>query len=254
MSHTGTAIAPAPIAVERLAARRSGFYVGISGLLLLIVFLGFSRTFYLRAFFNVPEIPISLVVHGIALTAWFVGVFVQTALVSARRVDIHRRLGWTLSGIGTAVIAISLVVNLNFVGRQRSLGADIDAGIAVFSSVVWTGLVILVAFAVFLTAAVVFRRRPPVHKRLMLLASISILSPALVRIWTIAGIRGPERDVLSLCALVLLLLTLVAHDWISTKRVHLVTLVGATFFIGLRILGGFVIAASEFGRSFVRGL
>ena len=120
---------------------------------------------------------------------------------------------------------------------------------------------ILVAFAaipasmsVFLAAAIVFRRRPAVHKRLMLLASISILSPALVRIWTIAGIRGPERDVLSLGALVLLLLTLVAYDWISTKRIHLVTLVGATFFVGLRILGGFVIAASEFGRSFVRGL
>ena len=43
MSYTGTATAAAPITVERLAARRSKFYVGISSVLLLIVLVGFRE-------------------------------------------------------------------------------------------------------------------------------------------------------------------------------------------------------------------
>lgn len=67
------------LGAERHAATRgrarSRFYAGMSGMLLLIVLAGFSRTLYLRAFFDVPEIPAYVALHGIVLTAWFVGVF-----------------------------------------------------------------------------------------------------------------------------------------------------------------------------------
>jgi hypothetical protein len=49
--------------------RRSRFFVVMSIVLLLIVFTGFSRTFYLRAFFDVPPIPAHVYLHGALLTA-----------------------------------------------------------------------------------------------------------------------------------------------------------------------------------------
>jgi hypothetical protein len=259
MSHTATTAtieAPPATRLKRrsVARRRSSFYVGISGALLLIVFIGFFRTLYFRVFLNVPEIPLSLIAHGVVLTAWFVGIFVQAVLVKTRRIDIHRRLGWFFVAVGMAVVLISLFVTLNFVPRLRSIGVDIEAALANASSVVWTDFVALVVFLTFLSLAVALRRRPEVHKRLMVLASISILSPAIARMWGMVGIRGPERDLYSLGSLVVLLAALALFDQIATKRIHFVTLLGATFFIGLRIFAVFVVARSEIGRAFVRGL
>jgi len=63
-------------------ATRDRFHLGMAAALLVTVALRFARTLYLRAFLNVPEIPNSLIVHGIVLTAWFGGFFVQTALIA----------------------------------------------------------------------------------------------------------------------------------------------------------------------------
>jgi hypothetical protein len=108
--------------------RRTRFYLGMSGVLLLVVVAGFSRTFYLRSFFTVPQVPGYVLVHGVILTAWFVGLFFQAVLVSVRRTSLHRRLGWVVGGIGLAAVAISLAVTLTFVPRQRALESTYTVG------------------------------------------------------------------------------------------------------------------------------
>jgi hypothetical protein len=251
-----TIVAPAEtkratVGVRQPAAHlRAGgtFYIGMSGALLLIVLMGFARTLYLRVFFDVPQIPPSVWLHGIVLTAWFVGFFLQTTLVAIHRIDIHRRLGWVVAGLGVAVLAISLAVTLNFVPRQRALRVDI------VSSIVWSDLSALVAFAIFLSTAVALRRRPEMHKRLMLLSSISIIQPAISRMsrWPLFG--GIDATLSSLGGLLLLLLVLGLYDVVSHKRVHAVTLLGGSFLMGSKIVSTFVVANSEVGHSFVRGL
>lgn len=261
----GGSLVPVPAennrTVEGAQQRASGlnrvytrFYGGMSGALLLIVLVGFSRTFYLRALFDVPEIPAAVAAHGVILTAWFVGFFLQTVLVAARRIDIHRRFGWLMGGIGLAVVASSTVVTLNFVPRQKALGVDIDAQITRLSSVVWTDLAALLTFSVLVLTAVARRRQPEWHKRLMLLASLSILSPALTRIWKWPVFAGLDPTLLSLGVLLLLLVTLGLSDVFSGRRIHPVTLVGGAFFIGVRTLATFGLANSGFGQAFIRGL
>ena len=236
-----------------LSGRRT-FYVGMFGVLLVIVVMGFARTLYLRSFFDVPQIPPSVLVHGIVLTAWCVGSFLQAIFVATGRVDIHRRLGWVIAGVGVAVLAISTAVTLNFVPRRRTLGADIESGMAGLSSVVWADLSALVAFAIFLPTAVVLRRRSEIHKRLMLLSSMSIVQPAMNRIWRWPIFDGLDGTLASLGTMFLLLLALGLYDVGTHKRVHAVTLFGGTFLMGSRIVSIFVVANSEVGRSFVRGL
>jgi hypothetical protein len=234
---------------------RSRFYVGMSSTLLLIVLAGFTPTLYLRAFFDVPEIPVSVFVHGIVLTAWFVAFFLQTALVAVRRTDIHRRLGWVGGGLGVAVLATSTAVTLNFVPRQVALGVDIEAKIARFSVVVWSDFAALLAFTIFLSTAIALRRHPESHKRLMLLSSISLVPPALSRIfirWPVFA--GLDDIVWGLVSQLLLVFALGLYDLVSRKRVHPVTLLGGSFFMGARLVSIFLIATSEAGRSFVRGL
>jgi hypothetical protein len=226
----------------------------MAGGLLLIVLAGFSRTLYLRALFDVPEIPASVVAHGVILTAWFAGFFLQTVLVAVRRRAMHRRLGWVMGGLGLAVVASSTAVTLNFVPRQRALGVDMDAGITRLSAVVWTDLAALLTFMVLVFTAVALRSRPEWHKRLMVLASLSILSPALTRIWKWPVFNGLDPTLLSLGALVGLLLTLGLSDVRAGRRVHPATWIGGVFFLGVRTLATFGLANSEFGRAFIRGL
>jgi hypothetical protein len=250
-------IKPAAVSIRESAPQqrpRSRFYVGMSGALLLIVLVGFARTLYLRALFEVPEIPASVWLHGIVLTAWFVGVFLQTMLVAVRRTDMHRQLGWIVGGLGVAVLAVSMAVTLNFVPRQRALGVDIEARLHGLSVVVWSDFAALLAFAMFLSAAVALRRRPEMHKRLMLLSSISIVQPAMSRIWRWPVFDGLDPSLLGLSGLLLFILALGLYDLIVCRRVHAVTLCCGSFFMGCKIAGIYVIAGSEVGLSFVRGL
>src|SRR5262245_59781931 len=70
------------------------FYGGMAGLVLVLVFLGFGPSYYLRPVFR-PAQPLSRVLHlhGLVFSVWVALLVTQAALVSARRVDLHRKLG-----------------------------------------------------------------------------------------------------------------------------------------------------------------
>ncbi len=240
---------------------RTWFFSGIASTLLLIVLIGFGRTFYLRSFFDVPQIPAYLLWHGAVLTAWFAGLFVQVLLVETRRTSLHRQLGWMLAGIGIAVVAISAYVTLNFVPRQSGLGVDIGSRIGSLSETVWTNLSQLVAFSGLLIAGVLLRRRPEWHKRFMVLASIGIVTPALSssRLGSVIpmfrdGLGPLTPGSLRLAMLLLLVAGVALYDAFSSKRIHPATLVGGAIVVGARLIGASAIAQSEFGRSFILGL
>src|ERR1051325_3628440 len=69
------------------------FFSGMSILMLITVFAGFARTYYLAGVFRAPLPSLIIHLHGAAFSIWIVLLVTQTLLVSARRVDIHRRLG-----------------------------------------------------------------------------------------------------------------------------------------------------------------
>jgi hypothetical protein len=230
---------------------RSRFYVGMSGGLLLIVLVGFSPTLYLRAFFDVPEIPAHILVHGIVHTAWFGVVFLQTTLVAIRRTDIHRSLGWMAAGLGVATFALSLAVTLAFAPRQNALGIG---ALPSYSRIVWANLAALLSFAIFLATAVMRRRQPDVHKRLMLLAAISIVQPAMARIRQWPVFDAIDGGLWALVWLSLLVGAIAVNDLRVDRRVHTATLLGGIFFLGSRMVALYVIAPSDLGLTLVRGL
>jgi hypothetical protein len=246
--------------------RRDPFFFGMSIVLLLTVLIGFLPTLYLRGFRDLSPLPGHLHVHGAILTAWFVWLVVQTSLIKTNRVAHHRRLGGLGAILGLAVVFAGPLATFNLVPRIRAAGLDLemdisalgvsglgsDMSIARFLSgtVVWPNIASVATFAVLLLAALFLRRRPDTHKRLMLLASISIVGPALARIsrWPVLG--GEQGPFIPL-ALVLLLLAVVLHDVISTRRMHPATLLGAAFAV-LMTIGGLAIGTSQFGEAFVR--
>jgi len=222
----------------------------MTGVLFLIVLLGFSRTLYLRPFFDVPEIPAYVLIHGIVLTAWFVGVLLQATLVAAHRTDIHRRLGWISVGLGIGTFIFSLAMTVMFVPRRYGLGEALPSLSAIF----WGDLAGLLSFAIFLSSAVARRRQPENHRRLMLLAAISVVPPAITRILRWPIFEGIDGSLWALVSLSLLVGAVAMHDVRVNRRVHHVTLLGGLLFLGSRAFTKYVLATSSFGLAVVRRL
>jgi len=144
----------------------------------LIIFAGFARTFYLRSSFGAPPLSALLVVHGIVMTAWFVLFFVQVWLVGVGRSDVHRRLG--MFGMAVAVLVLCVGVAAAVDAGRR--GVSPASGIVTPLEFMAVPLFDMPVFAALVGVAFWLRRRPDIHKRLMVLASLGMLTPAIARI------------------------------------------------------------------------
>jgi len=248
------------------AATRTGFFFWTSILLLAFLVIGFAPSLYLRAFFEVPPIPLYLHVHGAILTSWFVWLVIQTSMVRSGKTATHRRLGVVGAIIAVAVVFAGPMATVGAVGRLREAGFGWDTDMSALpalgvegvpmlqfaAQVVWGNFISIAVFAGLVAAAVVLRRSSETHKRLMLIASIAIVAPALARISRWPFIGGEDSGFIPAVVLALLL-GVIAHDLFRVRRVHKATIWG----VG-SILVGFaavqVVAGSEFGRSVVRML
>ena len=151
------------------------FYTGMAIAAAVVVFVGFAPTYFLRA--SPTPLPTYLQVHGFFFTTWIALFIAQTSLVAARRTPVHRRLGWATAGLAAVMVVVGTAAGIWSMRRQ------VDAGFAEQAQAfLTTPLFSMVAFAVLVGAAIRFRRDPQMHKRLMLLATISILDAAVARL------------------------------------------------------------------------
>lgn len=159
------------------------FYTWFVVCAFLIIFAGFAHTYYVRLAFETTALPLLLHLHGFLFTAWFVLFFVQARLVARHRVDLHRKLGIAGAFLAPLCTFVALRVSFNagrrsFLAHPTSLANLTRPGAMDFG----TSLMFLVLVGI----ALYFRRRPEIHKRLMVLACCSILFPAIGRIPTSA--------------------------------------------------------------------
>ena len=153
------------------------FYTGMAVAFVITVFAGFARTYYLRPYFGTPSLTPLLHLHGVVFTSWLALLLTQTALVAANRTRIHRRLG-----VAGAVLAVLMVVigTATAVIRAKIVEVPPDAPSPLIFLTIPLGDMLV--FALLVGAGFYFRRRVDVHKRLMLLATISILPAATARL------------------------------------------------------------------------
>ena len=226
-----------PSSVTRAAERR--FYLGFSAALAMAVFLGFARTFFLRAWYpdwaaanGAPESI--FYVHGTLFAIWYLLLAVQASLITARRVAWHRRLGSGGAALAAAMLVLGILAAL--VAARRPSG---------FMNVPLPPLQFLVVplaaiglFGAFVTLAVAKRRDTQAHKRYMLMASIVMLEAAVAR-WPFAFMRGsppiPFFDMPSLMT-DLFLVPLFLWDIRSRGRLHPATLWGALTIVAIHVL------------------
>ena len=159
---------------RRVNDRRLYFIAAI--IVPIIVLIGFARTYYLKAIFATPPIPSLLVhLHGLVMTAWVLLFATQVSLIASRRTKLHRQLGIAGGFLAGAVFVVGILTGIYSAARGASPGPD-----ALQFLIIPIGD--MIAFGVLVGLALYYRRKLDVHKRLMLLAALNVMTPAIARI------------------------------------------------------------------------
>ena len=226
---TFSAARPAPQSPAREAGRHDRlFYGGMATALGLTVFAGFAATYYLRFFAGGPEATITggpfttlVHLHGALFTSWVVLFIVQTVLVASHRVAMHRRLG-----VAGAVLAAAMVVAGTLMAIATAARGSAPAGMDPLAFLA-IPIFDMVLFTTFITAALARRRDKEAHKRLMLLAYVSIVVAAVARLPGVLPLGPPAFFGLSF----LFVVVAGIYDFLSRRRVHKAYLWGGALFV-----------------------
>jgi hypothetical protein len=187
-----------------------------------IALAGFARTYYLRFLFHTPLLPPIVQIHGAIMTLWWIGFIVQTWLVEAGRVRLHQRLGIFMAALAAIVVLLGEILTLNGVAREGRLHQ-----IGKFHFLLGINSVNLLLFATLVGMGTAFRRKPDVHKRLMLLAAVTLLAPAVARI-VLLFTHKPLPQFLAFYSCLLLCVTV---DTLRHRRLHPVLAIGTLIVI-----------------------
>jgi hypothetical protein len=231
----------------RVAGR--SFYLYMSLACALTAFAGFAPTYFFRAFSDLPPLSPLAQIHGAVFSAWMLLFVAQAALVRVDRRDLHRYFG---------VVGAVLAVLMLWVGTAAALGVVVRFEATGFrphglapTAFLSTQLGMLLQFAVFVALAIGLRRHAEAHKRLLLLATISILPPAVARFHLENhGIGGAYTSTL---LAYLFVVVAASYDFVRMRRVHLVYVWGGLAMIAWMLMRS-AIGKTDAWQPIARGL
>lgn len=212
------------MAQKRPASR--SFYLVISILMVIMTVAGFWPTFFGPLVTGTLNIEPIFIVHGTVFMGWMIILVVQAALAYSKRLDLHRKVGRLGIAYGMVVLILGIWLTLD------RFFVYLDAGkIRIAHRSMIFPFFDMLLFAGFFGAAVIYRSRPEIHKRLMLVASLVLLGPAVGRMTFLNSI--PLIFLVLLSPILLGLL----YDYISRRKVHAVYIIGLAAFLasGVRV-------------------
>ena len=203
------------------------FFCAMALLILGTVFFGFAKSYFLAGVFRAPLPSWVIHVHGAAFTSWILLLIVQTSLVSAGRVNIHRRLGMVGFALACLMVVLGSMAATDLLRRD---GAALGVNAKTFYAGTLGDMVI---FGTLVYCAFRERFHPSAHKRLILIATI-MLSEAAINRWPFPIFQ--ENPLMIYFVAYSFLLLLIAYDLWSIRKVHRATIWGGLFVVVLQQL------------------
>jgi hypothetical protein len=193
------------------------FFLAMVMLILGIVFIGFAHSYFLAGVFH-AKLPSPLVhIHGALFSCWILLLIAQVTLVSVGHVRWHMRLGVFGMILAGLLVLVGFATLIAAVRRRAAPGMSTEALFAV-------DVLQLSVFAVLIVWAFMVRRDGPAHKRLIIIATVALLGPALSR-WPFAFVFS--NDLVFFGILDSFLIFMIAFDLWSRRKVHLATISGS---------------------------
>jgi hypothetical protein len=229
---------PAGLSRDRL------FYTGMMLAMTLTVFAGFAPSFYLRkAGFEGPPLTPFILLHAALMTIWMLGSVLQASLIAARHTALHRTFGWLF-----AALAVAIVVTGPQLGIAAIRRGAVPPGLTAEQFFVLP-MAAAFMFAVFVGLGVWQRNNAQAHKRLMLLATISVLDAAIARMPGMLD-AGPLAFFAAADAFIV---AGIAYDAAARGRVHPVWIYGGIAIV-VSQAARLLLSSTETWASFVRYL
>jgi hypothetical protein len=200
------------------------FFSGMAAAILLSVLIGFAESYYLQGVahnphwraFNTPPYPLLVHLHGLIFSLWILLLITQTSLVAANRLRLHRKLGIVGFILAFLLVLLGVAIVCESMARHVPIGHPSIGGQSV-------ALLNIFGFAVLAYLGYRQRRNPPAHKRLMIVATISLLPAAFSR-WPILH-DGTHLRAAACCFVLAALIA--CYDIWSAAKVYPATLLGA---------------------------
>jgi hypothetical protein len=210
-------------------------------LLASLVLLGFSRRYLFPVALGSFEAPAIVHVHGIISLAWMAFFILQCVLVATGRISQHRSMGLAGIAMGTLLIYTAAQVAILLLARELKEGGPSPRE---FSA---TLLSMVLLVACLFGTAIATVNKPEVHKRLMMLAILVTITPALARIVQMgsSSMSRLARNDLASVASDALVLFVVLYDARQRGRLHPAYVWGGTLILVVQIAAFWVRPSHE---------
>jgi hypothetical protein len=147
--------------------------------LIALVLAGFWPSYFGPLLQEGAAKPWIIHLHAAVFGGWMLLLLAQVALVAAGRVRAHQRVGNAGIAYGGLVLALGLAVAFAAPAMQVRSGAWTPDAAASFLILPLGDMAL---FGGLFGAAIAYRRRPEIHKRLMLAATVALAFPAAARL------------------------------------------------------------------------
>jgi hypothetical protein len=254
-----TAVAQSDAARRVLATTPTNqFYVRMAYACAAVAVIGFAPTYWIPLFTGTLNAAPIVHLHALVFFGWLTLVIVQTKLAASRQLTRHRELGVFGVAVATAMCFVGIATAINSISQSEAAGfGDAARG---FSVVPLTGILF---FAATFAIALLNVKRVQVHRRLMLIATISLLNAAVGRLFLLmigapppsASVAPPPVFVTIPPGLIadLLLIPAMWHDKKRLGHVHPVYWIGGAALVATQLLR-VPISETAAWHAIVRGL
>jgi len=198
-------------------ARR--LYVGLAVLAIAIAAVGFWPSYFGPMVAGTADKTPIVHLHAAVYVGWLALFLTQTLLAATGRIAAHMKLGRIAMGYGVLVIVVGVLTALARFALRVRAGEVADGGAQLLGP-----LLDMLVFAPAFAAAIYYRRKPELHKRLMILATTSLLIAAAARMQFLAAL--PARFLWVYLIWTAPLVLAMAHDFWRQRKIHPVYWVG----------------------------
>jgi hypothetical protein len=151
-------------------------------------------------------------IHGAAFSGWVIFFILQSALVRVRKVRVHRTLGWFGAALAAGMVVVGTVVAV-VMGRFDAV--QLHQADPAFLAIPFFDML---AFGTLVGLAILWRGKPEMHRRLLVLATCGLLDAAFGRFDYLFN-----HNLFLICVDAVMLLGVV-RDLVVDGRVHKVYL------------------------------
>lgn len=239
-----TVLAEPRVLVRAAAAGSDRFYVRMAAACVAVAFIGFAPTYWLPVTRGTLAVPPITHLHALLFYSWTLLFLRQTWLAAEGEVTRHRE--WGVAGVALATAMLFVGLGMSITSLKHSTAAGFGDAARAFSIVSISAITL---FAVMFAVAVLNVRKPEIHKRLMLVATISLLQAAVGRWFLLflaparpAGAVGPVSPppvfvtVMPGLVVDLLIVAAMIHDRRTTGRVHRVYWIAGACVVAVQVL------------------